>query len=80
MGRMDRIGRASMGVLIAVLYFFNAITGPVAVVLGVIALIFLVTSFVGFCPIYHVAKKNTLPKPIEKFYIRPKSQNNLVKK
>ena len=52
MGLLDRIIRVSLVVLIAVLYFTNVISGTWAIVLGVVAVIFLLTSLIGVCPLY----------------------------
>jgi len=69
MGSLDRFGRASLALVIAVLYLTKVISGPAALILGGIALIFFATSLIGFCPIYKAFKWNTLPKPVEKFYL-----------
>ena len=52
MGSIDRVFRAALAVLILVLYLMGAISGTVALILGVVAVIFLLTSFVGTCPAY----------------------------
>jgi hypothetical protein len=52
MGTLDRIIRVSLVVLIAVLYFTGVISGTWAIVLGVVAAVFLITSLVGVCPLY----------------------------
>lgn len=52
MGTIDRIIRVSLVVLIAVLYFTNVISGTWAIILGVVAVVFLLTSLVGVCPLY----------------------------
>jgi hypothetical protein len=52
MGTIDRIVRLLLAGAVAVLYLTGVISGLVAIILGVIALIFVVTSFIGFCPIY----------------------------
>jgi O-antigen/teichoic acid export membrane protein len=52
MGTLDRIIRVSLVILIAVLYFTNVISGTWAIILGVVALIFLLTSLIGVCPLY----------------------------
>ncbi|MBN1248506.1 MAG: DUF2892 domain-containing protein [Anaerolineae bacterium] len=52
MGTLDRAVRLILAVLVAVLYFTGAISGTVAIILGIVALIFLVTSLVGTCPLY----------------------------
>jgi len=52
MGTIDRIIRVSLVVLIAILYFADVITGTWAIILGILAVVFLVTSLIGFCPLY----------------------------
>ena len=52
MGTLDRIIRLALVVLVAVLYFTNVISGTLAIILGIVALVFLVTSLVGVCPLY----------------------------
>ena len=52
MGTADRVIRSLLAVAVAVLYFTGRISGTVAIVLGVMAVIFLVTSFVSWCPAY----------------------------
>lgn len=52
MGTVDRSIRLVVTAIIAVLYFSGQITGVVAGVLGIVAIIFLVTSVIGFCPGY----------------------------
>ncbi|SHM46039.1 YgaP family membrane protein [Flavobacterium xanthum] len=52
MGSTDRIIRIAIAVIIAMLYFTNTISGTVALVLGAFAVIFLLTSFISFCPLY----------------------------
>ena len=52
MGTADKIIRLSVVAIIAVLYFTGQITGTAAIVLGIIAVAFLVTSLIGWCPSY----------------------------
>jgi len=52
MGNTDRVIRAIIAVVIATLYFTNTITGTWAIVLLVLAGIFVLTSIIGFCPVY----------------------------
>lgn len=52
MGSTDKIIRSIVAIIIAVLYFTNTITGALGIVLMVFAVIFLITSFVSFCPLY----------------------------
>ena len=52
MGTADRVLRTILAVVVAILYFAGQISGTAAVILGVLAVIFLLTSAVGFCPLY----------------------------
>jgi hypothetical protein len=52
MGTIDRVVRLLLAVTVAILYLTGVITGLVAIILGVLGLIFVVASVVGFCPIY----------------------------
>ncbi len=52
MGIIDRIIRIIAVIIIAILYFTEVIEGRMALILGIIAIIFAVTSFVRFCPLY----------------------------
>jgi len=52
MGTADRSIRIVIAAIIAVLYFTGQITGTVAIVLGIVAIAFLVTSIIGWCPGY----------------------------
>ena len=52
MGGFDRAIRLMVALVIAVLYFTKTINGTVAVVLGVVAIIFALTSLVSVCPLY----------------------------
>ena len=54
MGSVDRIFRTALALLIIVLFFLNIITGLLATILILLSIIFLITSFVSFCPIYAV--------------------------
>ena len=52
MGTLDRIIRLAMVVLVAVLYFTDVISGTLAIILGIVAAVFLITSLLGTCPLY----------------------------
>lgn len=52
MGTIDRIIRTALAVLVGVLWYSGQISGTVAIVLGIIAIVFLLTSVVSFCPLY----------------------------
>jgi len=61
MGSADRIIRFILAAVVAVLYFTNVITGTLGIVLMVIAGIFVLTSFISFCPLYALVGLNTCP-------------------
>jgi hypothetical protein len=52
MGSIDRIIRTVIAIVVAILYFTGAISGTLAIVLGVLAAVFLLTSLIGTCPLY----------------------------
>jgi len=52
MGMADRIIRTVIAVVIGVLYFTGVIGGTLALILGIVAVIFLLTSIVSWCPAY----------------------------
>jgi hypothetical protein len=52
MGTVDRIIRILLAVVIIALYATGQITGTAAIVLGIIAVVFLLTGLIGFCPAY----------------------------
>lgn len=52
MGTTDKAIRILVAVIIAGLYFAGKISGTAAIILLIFALIFVLTSFVSFCPLY----------------------------
>ena len=52
MGTIDKTIRILVAVSIALLYFTNIISGMAAIILLIFAGIFILTSFVSFCPLY----------------------------
>ncbi len=52
MGNTDKVIRTIIALVIAILYFTNTITGTLGIVLLVLAVVFLLTSFISFCPLY----------------------------
>lgn len=52
MGTTDKLARIAVAIVIAILYFTGTITGTTAMILGALALIFVLTSLVGICPLY----------------------------
>ncbi len=52
MGTTDKAVRILVAVVIAALYYTGTISGTLAIVLLALAIIFLLTSFLNFCPLY----------------------------
>jgi hypothetical protein len=52
MAILDRIVRVVLVALVAVLYFTHYLSPVAAIILGVLAVVFLLTSIVGTCPLY----------------------------
>lgn len=59
MGTVDIIIRVLIAVIIAILYYTHIINGTLAIILLVVAAIFLLTSLFGFCPLYTLGGINT---------------------
>lgn len=62
MGTTDKAIRILIAVVIGVLYFTHTISGTLAIVLGILAVVFLLTSFINFCPLYLPFGINTSKK------------------
>ncbi len=62
MGSTDKTIRIILALLIAVLYFTGVIPGTLGIVLMVFAGIFVLTSFISFCPLYAPFGFSTLKK------------------
>lgn len=65
MGTADRIIRIIVAIIIALLYFTNQITGVAAIVLGIFAIVLLITSIVSTCCLYMPFKISTKKKQEE---------------
>jgi hypothetical protein len=59
MGGSDRIIRIIAAIVVGVLYYLNVIEGTLAYVLLAVAAIFVLTSFINFCPLYAIFGINT---------------------
>jgi hypothetical protein len=58
-GTADRTIRTIVAIAIGLLLLTEQITGVVGIVLGVLALVLLGTSMMGFCPLYAPFKIST---------------------
>lgn len=52
MGSTDKILRSLAAIIALVLYLTGTVSGTIGVILVVVAVIFVLTSLVGFCPLY----------------------------
>jgi len=52
MGNLDRVLRITVALVIIALYFTSVISGTVAIIGLVLSGIFILTSFIGVCPLY----------------------------
>ena len=52
MGTTDKAIRVILALGVALLYYFDVIEGTLAYILMALAIVFLLTSFISFCPLY----------------------------
>lgn len=64
MGMADRLIRTVIAAIFLLLFFYNAVPYIWGIVLVVFAGIFLVTSFIGYCPLYTLFGIRTWSKKI----------------
>jgi hypothetical protein len=62
MGTADRLIRTVLALIVIALYFTGRISGVTAIILGIFAVIFLLTSLISFCPLYVPLKLSTRKK------------------
>jgi hypothetical protein len=60
-GTADRIIRVIIAAIVAILFFTDVLTGTLGIVLLVMAVVFVITSFINFCPLYTMFGLNTCP-------------------
>jgi uncharacterized membrane protein YesL len=59
MGGLDRGLRIVLAVVVALLIGTGTLSGTWAIVLGIVAVVFLVTSLIGMCPLYALLGTST---------------------
>lgn len=59
MGLIDRIFRTVIAIVIGVLIYTKIIDGALAIILGILAIVFLLTSLFAWCPLYSPFKITT---------------------
>lgn len=62
MGTADRIIRVLIAAVLAYLFFSGTVTGTLGLVGVVLGAVFVLTSLVGFCPLYTLVGLNTCPR------------------
>ncbi|WP_276131637.1 YgaP family membrane protein [Polluticoccus soli] len=62
LGFTDAIMRVAAALAIVVLYFTGAVSGIAAIILIAFAIVFVITAFVGFCPLYFPFRISTRKK------------------
>jgi hypothetical protein len=63
MGILDRIIRVALVAVVAVLYFTGQLSLVASIILGALAVIFLLTTIIGVCPLYLPFGLSTKRKP-----------------
>jgi hypothetical protein len=61
-GFVDKTVRIVIAIGLLSLYFTNLISGALAIILLIAAAILLITSFISFCPIWHLLGISTRKK------------------
>jgi hypothetical protein len=59
---IDKVIRVLLAVVLGILILTNQVTGILAIIFGVLAVVLLLTSFLSFCPIYAMLNLSTLKK------------------
>lgn len=62
MGTLDKALRILIAIIVIALYYTDVISGSLAIVLLVFAGVFIITSFMSFCPLYLPFGISTRPK------------------
>ena len=63
MGSLDRVIRIILAITFGVLIYTGKVNGTIAMVLGVLGVVFLVTSIIQLCPLYLPFGLSTCKKP-----------------
>jgi len=58
-GTVDKVLRILLAVIVAVLIITKVLTGAAAIILAIVAGMFLITSLLGFCGLYSLIGINT---------------------
>jgi hypothetical protein len=61
-GSTDKMFRITAAVVLVALILFNTVTGTLAIVAGIVAVLLVGTSLLSFCPAYFPLKISTVKK------------------
>jgi uncharacterized membrane protein len=62
MGSIDRVIRVVLAVAFGLLVLTGTVSGVLAIIMGVLAVVFLGTAAIGFCPLYAPFGISTCPR------------------
>ncbi|MBP1656583.1 MAG: hypothetical protein H6Q31_1184 [Bacteroidetes bacterium] len=65
-GSADRIIRTLLAIVFGILILTGQVEGTLAIILGIIAVVLLLTSAVSVCPLYMLLKTSTLKQADKK--------------
>ncbi len=61
-GNIDKVIRIVLAIVMAALFFTETVTGTLGIVLVILSGVFVLTSILGFCPIYAAVGLSTCPR------------------
>jgi hypothetical protein len=59
MGNVDKIVRLAIAALVIILFSTNVLSGTIGIVLVALSAVFVMTSLIGFCPLYKIVGLST---------------------
>jgi hypothetical protein len=62
MGTIDKVIRILISISIIALYYSGIVSGTFAIILLILSVVFIATSFISFCPLYALFNTNTCKK------------------
>jgi hypothetical protein len=62
LGSYDRVFRSVAGIAIGILILANVVTGTMAIALGALAVVLVLTSAMSYCPLYATFRISTHKK------------------
>ena len=61
-GSIDRVFRVLAALVVGILYITGQITGTAAIILGIVAIVLVLTSAISLCPLYMMLGLSTIKK------------------